>query len=113
MNAVDDGVAELWLRAFDDIRYVAQANAVCAALRHDDFTKLRRRERLAFRLQHEPLRRRFHEARAAHAGRRAGRAGNILHGNPQREQAVGLDLNLQLPRLAAENFYRRHAGNGQ
>ena len=111
--AVDDCVAEFWFRRFNDIRHVLQADAASVALRYDDFAELRRRERLAFGLEHEPLRRGFHKTRAAHAGRCAGRCGNFLNGNTKGAQPIRPDLNLQLPHFATENFRRRHTGHGQ
>src|SRR5205814_2310967 len=101
--AHDQGVPELRFRRFDDVRHVFQAHAAAVMLRHDHFAELWRRERLAFGLNQDALRRGFNEARAPHTGCFARGVQYVLEREVEGEQPVWPRLNLELPDLAAED----------
>ena len=88
--AIDQRVAKFRLRC-PPPRW-PHLSAGCFGPRADVTTtspNCRRRERLAFGLQNQSLRRRLNKARPAHAGGRAGRRRHVLHGKPNASSRSG------------------------
>ena len=107
--ALDEGVAELWLRALDDARDVLEPERrAVGRIGQRHFAEHFRRERLALGLEHDALIRCLHEACAAHAGGQARGVEHVGH-----RQAMRLDLNLNLSHLAAERAALGDAGHGE
>ena len=72
-------------------------------------TSFLRRERLAFRLKNDPLGVGFDKTRAAQTGRVAGGGGDVRKRKAVGGEPVRMELNLQLPDVAAEDGNAGHA----
>ncbi len=111
--AVDRPIADLRLGGLDHAGHVFQPNRRAVVMGDNGFAEGIGRQRLAPRLDDDPLRRSLHKAGPTNAGRLAGGVQDVVQGKPVGRQPLRRHLNLQLLHLAAEDGDPRHAGDGQ
>ena len=107
--AHDERVAEFRLAAFDDPRHVLEPDARAVVLRDDDAAERLGRDRLAFALDQNALRRRLDKTGSPHAGRIFRRREHVLNREVERHEPLRLHLHLELAHLAAEHADLRNA----
>ena len=107
----DNRIAKLRFRPLDHPGHVLESDAETVRMNDDHVAEHFRRERLAVGLDRDALVRGFDEARAHDTGGNPRRRQHIRQRQPVGDQAIGQDLDLQLPHLTSEHAALRHARN--